>query len=441
MDLETLRRRLGELGARTVRLEWSDLHGLSRGKRLSVDAFLASAHSGFSFSSAALCTNLRGDVAPLALGPMNQEWGNFVARPLLETLRPLPLEPRSCQVLADLETPEGEPVLESPRLALKTALDQAARRGFGVTVGLELEFYLFADDQCQVLRPGRQVYRTLQGEAEKRFVEAADEVFRAMGLAVEAVFPEDAPGQLEVVLQPGPALEVADSAFLAKNLIKETARNQGLFASFLSKPLAGESGCGFHFHQSLTYLETGAAAFHDPSQEHGVSAVLRGYLAGQLRGLREAAGFYLPTVNAYKRILSRDTGCLSATWGFDNRTAALRVVGSSPDSLRLENRVPGGDANPYLAIAAALGTGLAGIDEGLEPPPPTRGNAYIKGSRETALPTSLREALRCLHDSSILRRALGPSAVDRFLALKWDEVHRFERAITDWEREEYLEFL
>jgi glutamine synthetase len=330
-------------------------------------------------------------------------------------------------------------VEESPRHVLRRVLSSTRSRGFEVCIGLELEFYLFRDRECVPPPAGKQVYHLRQTPAEARVLRAILDTMEALGIPAEAGFPEDAPGQLEVVLPPAPALEVADAAFLVRNLAKEIASQQGLFCTFLSKPLADESGSGLHIHQSLASLSSGLSAFYDGTQEGGLSHLLRHYLAGQLAYLPQAFALYLPTINAYKRALNREHGGLAATWGFDNRTAALRVLGRSPGSLRLENRVAGGEANPYLAIAACVATGLAGIEADLEPPTPTTGNAYAPVSDHQLLPTNLRHALDLLDGSRILREALGEAAVDRFLALKWDEVRRFESSITDWERAEYLD--
>jgi glutamine synthetase len=168
---------------------------------------------------------------------------------------------------------------------------------------------------------------------------------------------------------------------------------------------------------------------------------MRSFMAGQLILLPPACAFYLPTVNAYKRVRSRGQGPLTATWGLDNRTAALRVLGKGNDGLRFENRVPGGEANPYLALAVSLATGLHGVDRRLSLPPELHGSAYRHTRDYPALPATLRESLKALEESPEMEEWLGAELVQRFIALKQGEEERFERAVTDWERREYFEFL
>jgi glutamine synthetase len=260
-----------------------------------------------------------------------------------------------------------------------------------------------------------------------------------MGFNVETAILEDGPGQFEITMRPGPPLMVADAAFRVKNLIKEAASKKGLIATFLSKPLTGEAGNGLHLHQMLCDRE-GRSLFSEDGAGQ-MSEIMRHYIAGQMALLSPACAFYLPTVNAYKRIRSRGQGPLTATWGYDNRTTALRVLGRGSDSLRFENRVPGGEANPYLALAVAIASGLYGVDRQMIPPPPIPGSAYSPAADSCELPTTLRASLRALEQNHEIVEWLGDELVQRFISLKEGEMERFERAVTDWERNEYLEYL
>ncbi len=423
-----------------VRVEWSDLHGLARGHRLALSRFLDGWRDGFGFSSAAMEMDLQGETTRADSPEKRHGWPTFHALPLPETLLRFPLEASTAQVLAEPQMVDGSPVAFAPRTALRRILQTLLARGYSLRVGMEFEFYLL-NAKGEPLGPGRQAYRTRCGPEEDGFREDLQGLLGAMGFDIETAILEDGPGQFEITMKAGAPLVVADSAFRVKNLIKEAATKRGLLATFISKPLTHEAGSGLHLHQQLCDLD-GRSLFHDPDAPHGMSALMRDWLSGQLALMAPACAFYLPTVNAYKRLRTRGQGPISATWGIDNRTAAARTLGKG-DSLRFENRVPGGEANPYLVIAAAIAGGMYGLEESPPLPPMLEGSAYDhERDAETAiLPNSLRDSLAALCDSRELTERLGPELVERFVALKQGEEDRYERTVTDWERAEYFEYL
>jgi glutamine synthetase len=426
-------------GVQTVRAEWCDLHGLSRGHRLATRRFLEGWRSGFGFSSAALEMDLQGEITRPEGEAKLAGWPSYYAIPQPETLLLFPLEPVTAQVLAEPHTGDGVCIESGPRAVLRRILRRVEERGFSMCVGMEFEFYLLAGDG-EPLKPGRQAYRMRCGPEEEKFREDLQSLLGTMGFDIETAILEDGPGQFEITLRPGSPLTVADAAFRVKNLIKEAASKRGLLATFISKPLTGEAGSGLHIHQQLWNLE-GQSLFYAPDAPDGMSDLMRSFIAGQLALLCPASAFYLPTVNAYKRIRSRGQGPLTATWGYDNRTTALRVLGQGSEGLRFENRVPGGEANPYLALAVAIASGLYGVDRQMIPPPPIPGSAYSPASDGCELPATLRESLRALEQNHEIVEWLGDELVQRFISLKEGEMDRFERAVTDWERQEYLEYL
>jgi glutamine synthetase len=400
---------------------------------------LADWRSGFGFSSAALEMDLQGEITRPGGEAMREGWPSYYARPQAETLLIFPLEETTAQVISEPYDCDGQVIASGPRATLRRIVEKARDRGFSMRIGMEFEFYLLRSDG-EPLRPGRQAYRMLCGPEESEFREDLQRLLGTMGYDLETAILEDGPGQFEITLKPSDPLSVADAAFRVRNLIKEAATRKGLLATFLSKPLTGESGSGLHIHQQLCDLD-GDSLFYSESDPKGMSVLMRNFIAGQLALLGPACALYLPTVNAYKRIRSRGQGPLTAAWGFDNRTAALRVLGAGRNGLRLENRVPGGEANPYLALAAALATGLHGLDRGLTPPRALCGSAYECAKEYPHLPATLRESLRELETSAMLVEWLGAELIERFICLKRDEEERFERAVTDWERREYFEFL
>lgn len=421
-----------------VRVEWCDLHGVARGKRVHVDHFLTSGPRGVSFSSASIEMDLRGEIP--WLGEKRLPWPSLYACADLSTLRLVPGEPHTAAVTCDLVDEAGEPISFAPRQVLRRVLSEAADRGFAYCVGAELEFYLFRDAQFSLLPPGKLVYRIRNSAQEQDVVLALFRELCESGLQCESIHAEDGPGQFEIVLRHGPALQVADALFVARNLTKELASRAGLVATFLPKPLPNESGSGLHLHQSLRDRDSGQPAFCAPEHSVWKCPTLEHFLAGQLAYTPEVAALLLPTVNAYKRASARKA---QMNWGEDDRSASFRVLWRA-EGFSVEHRVAGADANPYLCLAAALATGLEGTDRALPVGPARRHADPTNDERPNAcppLPTNLLEAVARLRHSEVARRWLGDALVDKFATLKQDEAERYARAFTDWERQEYLEYL
>ncbi|NLC57432.1 MAG: glutamine synthetase [Armatimonadetes bacterium] len=420
----------------TVRIQWCDLHGVERGKRVQTAFFLEAGPHGFPFSTASLAMDLRGQVP--GAGDQPGAWPNLYARPDLDTLHLVAYEPHTAAVLCDLVDPDGSPVPESPRQVLRQVLAAAEARGFNCWIGPELEFYLFRDAQGTLLPPGRLAYRLGNGREEQELLDALRAASAAAGIVCESIHAEDGPGQFELILRHGRALEAADALFLLRSAVKEIARRAGLVATFLPKPLPNESGSGLHLHQSLHHIPSGVPAFTCRPGTRRATPTLEQYLAGQLAFTPELAALLLPTINAYRRVAARR---LRVNWGVDDRSAAFRIL-ARDDGLTLEHRVAGADANPYLLIAAALATGLEGIARAL--PTVAVHLDAPGGGRATdgaPLPRSLLDAVEALEHSETARRWLGSPLVERFAALKRDEAERYARTCTDWERREYLEYL
>ncbi|MBI3920067.1 MAG: glutamine synthetase [Armatimonadetes bacterium] len=424
-----------------IRIVWCDVHGLARGKVVSRRKFFDELHQGITFSIASLFMDLRGDVVDPSLQAAKTGWTSCYACPELETLHLCPTEPRTAEVLAHLHRAGDKQIACVPRTALDQVLGKAARLGFHFLIGSELEFYLLEGEAWTVLPPGKNCYRLLRGGQEKRFLTAVQEALQRAQLNFEATMFEDGPGQCEIVLFPTPALQHADQVFQVKTLIKSLAAAQGLTATFLSKPVEGESGSGYHIHQTLVAPGETHSLFDESRFGELATTRISNYTAGQLIHFPELSAFLLPTVNAYKRIRTRGAKPLALTWGEDNRTVALRVLGKDTLDARVENRVSGGEANPYLAIATSIAAGVQGMVEEEALPPATEGNAFENNCDGKTFPANLGEALDRLEASQVARSWLGHEMIDHFVTLKRSEWERFLRSVTDWEKQEYVAFL
>jgi glutamine synthetase len=265
------------------------------------------------------------------------------------------------------------------------------------------------------------------------------EGMRQFGIPLEGLHCETGPGVYEAAITVDGALAAADKAALFKTAMKQIAHRHGVSVTFMAKPSEKLPGCSGHLHQSL--WRDGKNAFHDPRATRGMSKLMRSYLAGQLQLMRELTAIYSPTINSYKRYVPGVWAPLSASWGTENRTCAIRVIGADDaKAARVEYRQTAADINPYTAIAASLAAGLWGIENGLtDLPPETRGEAPSSGKE--ALPRSLREATALLAQSKIARKILGAEFVDHYVRTREWEVRQFEVAVSDWEVKRYFEII
>jgi glutamine synthetase len=411
-------------GVEIVRVLWSDLHGVARGKDVLVDEFPRVARHGVSFCRAMLLTDL-------AANPVEGEettgsgWPDATAKPDPDTM--LSVEPGIAICLAEVEDAEL-----SARGLLRA---QVERFDAQPVIGPELEFYL-----CQADPSAPNGWRQyLERDTAGYVVGNANDPAGMLPLLLRTCRPlgvtggnhEFGGGQFEINLRHTDALAAADRAFLFKHLVKEVSAAKGLRATFMGRPFDGKSGNGSHTHISL--LQDSRNLFDDPAGEHGLSRLALSFLAGVLEHAPALSAILNPTVNAYKR-LGVGLAPISAYWGLDNRAACVRVPPERGAGARLEVRIGDGTANPYLATAALLAAGHDGIERELTPPAPVRSDDPLGGPR---LPTSLGEALAALAEDKALIDRLGSGFVDAFSRLKQQEIDRFAAAVTDWEFREY----
>jgi glutamine synthetase len=358
----------------------------------------------------------------------------------------------SAQVICDIFTPEGERFPGDPRGVLIRALAEAAELGYTYTVGSELEFFLLrADPTDGRLRP---VSHDSAGYFD-RPLDLGDEVRQemvarldSMGIPVESSHHEVAAGQYEIDLSSQDALKAADQLVTLKYTLKAVAKRHGLHATFMPKPIYGQAGSGMHTHQTLSEHGGEANAFYGRSDEYHLSACARQFIAGQLSHARALCALVAPLVNSYKRFVPGFEAPMAISWAQMNRSALIRVPrvsNADRSTLGVEFRAPDPSCNPYLAFAGMLTAGLSGIKQKLPLPPPVEENLYAFDPERLArhqlgrLPASLAEALSDLRHDDVLRDALGPHLLERFIEAKEMEWQAYERQVTNWEVDTYLE--
>jgi glutamine synthetase len=433
---------LSDQSVTSVRVVYSDLHGVSRGKDVPIGEFDRAAEHGLAFCSAIMGTDLRHTPVVGA----EQGYPDLIAKPDLSTITLLPWEPGVACCIADLEPVSGTSATPAdPRGAVRKAVAGFEELGYSPIVGPELEFFLCIPDPAAPNGIRRYVDNlsmvyTVGPQADpKGVVRQITEALSRLGMHSYASNHEFMNSQYEINLRHGPALGAADRAFRLKSAVKDVAATHGLIATFMGKPFNDQGGSGFHIHFSLDREDDNAFADHgDPD---GVSAELRHFSAGVLAHAGALSAFLNPTVNAYRRLVPDSLAPTHANWGWDNRTSFIRIPAERGRASRVEVRVGDGSANPYLAIAAILFAGLHGVRDKLELGPPVGGDAYTLSEPGEPLPTSLDAALDALAADAVLRDAMGPQIVDTFLAMKRFELDRHRQWVSDWELAEYLHHL
>jgi glutamine synthetase len=367
-------------------------------------------------------------------------YGDMKMVPDLATWRLLPWLPKTALVFCDVYTEEGEPIEEAPRWVLRRQVERAAKVGYVVKTASELELYLFREsfDEARAKRyhgltpvsSYLEDYHILQTSKEEPLVRAIRNHMEAAGVPVEFSKGEWGRGQEEINLRYAEALEMADRHVLYKHGVKEIAWLQGCSVTFMAKYDMGAAGSSFHLHSSLWDRGGNRNLFAAKGSREG-TALFQEWLAGQMAMARELAYFYAPTINAYKRYQAGSFAPTRIACGWDNRTCGFRICGEG-SGFRVENRIPGADANPYLAFAATIAAGLHGIGKKLKPPKRYEGNAY-EDPTLTQVPKTLREALDELAGSDVARETFGPRVVEHYLHHGRLEQQAFDQSVTDWE--------
>jgi len=433
----------------TVLVACIDMQGRLMGKRFHAAFFCDGGHKETHCCNYLLAVDMEMNTVP---GYKSTGWekgyGDYVLRPDMSTLRLVPWLPGTALVLGDLlDHHSHEEVDVSPRAILKRQVARARAMGFEPMMATELEFYIF-ENAYENLRDGgmrdlkpisgyNEDYHLFQTTKEEGLMRAVRNGLYAAGIPVENTKGEADSGQHEVNYKYSNALDTADNHVIVKQAVKEIAHAQGKSVTFMAKYDHRKAGSSSHIHQSLWSLD-GKPSFADDKDVHGMSAVMKHFLAGQLAHARDITACLAPYVNSYKRFTIGMFAPTKAVWSADNRTAGFRVCGEHTKAVRVECRIPGSDVNPYLACAALLAAGLDGIEKKMELEPELKGDMYsAKGIRE--IPHNLREAADLLNQSTMLRAAFGDDVVDHYHhAAQW-EISETDRVVTDFELQRLLE--
>jgi glutamine synthetase len=370
-------------------------------------------------------------------------YGDFAIAPDMATLRRIPWLDRTALVICDVANHDGSPVVASPRQVLIAQYERAAEMGYTPMMASELEFYLYKESYAEAHEkdfkdltptiPYILDYHILATTMDEQYLGPIRRGMHAAGIPVEFSKGEAWYGQHEVNFRYADAVTSADRHTIYKNGAKEIAFLHDISASFMAKPSEKDIGSSCHIHTSL--LDTsGKSAFVDGHEE---TDVFRHFLGGQRAHIRELALFVAPSINSYKRYAAESWAPTSVSWGRDNRTCGFRIVGHG-QSRRVECRIPGADANPYLAFAALLGAGLDGIENGTDPGPELKGNAYEAGEAE-AFPSTLREAVDLWEGSDFARTTFGEAVHKHYLNYGQTEQRLFDEVVTDYERRRMFE--
>ncbi|GMQ87474.1 MAG: glutamine synthetase [Gammaproteobacteria bacterium] len=432
-----------------VKVGMFDIDGILRGKHMSREKFLSALDKGFGFCDVVLGWDSDDRLYDnVKYTGWHTGYPDALVRILPESCREIPFEPDTLFFLAEFSGP-AERVC--PRGVLRRVIEKANAMGFSAHAGFEYEFFVFNETResirekryhdLKTLAPGNFGYSVLRNSVDTEIYQQILDTTESMDFPLESLHEETGPGVLEAALAVDSALNAADKAALFKTFTKVIAQRQGLLATFMAKWSPDWPGQSGHIHISL---KDGADSpvFFDPAATDNMSDVMCHFVAGQQKLMPELLAMIAPTINAYSRLVPGFWAPTVATWGVDNRTCALRVIAGGEQAQRVEYRVGAADANPYLILAAALASGLWGIEQGLQPEARVEGNAYDQQFPEHLhFPPTLWDAAQHLKQSSIARQAFGDEFVEHFAASREWEEREFRKHITDWELGRYLEII
>ncbi len=432
----------------TVLVAGIDMQGRLMGKRFEAHFFVNGGHVETHCCNYLLAVDMEMTTVP---GYKSSNWaagyGDYVMKPDMATMRALPWLPGTVLVLADLLDHHHVPVPHAPRQMLKRQVERARAMGLEPMMATELEFYLFENSyeslrdngfrDLKAISAYNEDYHIFQTTKEEDVMRANRNGLYAAGVPIENSKGEADAGQEEVNYKYSDALDTADNHTIVKHGIKEIAWTKGRSVTFMAKYDHRKAGSSAHVHQSL-WTKDGKAAFADKDDVHGMSPLMKHYMAGQLAYARELTVFLAPYVNSYKRFTIGMFAPTKAVWSADNRTAGFRVCGEHSKAIRVECRIPGSDVNPYLTCAALLAAGLEGIEQKMELEPEMKGDMYHAGNvRE--IPHNLREAADMLSGSRMLRAAFGDDVVDHYVHNARWEISETDRVVTDFELQRLME--
>ena len=435
-----------------VKIAFTDIDGILRGKYISVEKFFSVVESSTGFCNVIFGWD-SGDVAydNIEYTGWHTGYPDSASKIDLSTFRKIPWENDVPFFLGEIIEANGDPSYVCPRQLLKTVLNRANDLGYMPYFSQEFEWYNFAetpqsihDKQFKNLTPlthGMFGYSILRSSLQSPYFTELFDLLKKFNVPLEGLHTETGPGTYEAAIGYSEIVEAADRAVLFKTAVKEIAYRHGCMATFMAKVNENLPGCGGHVHQSLWNKTGNKNLFYNEKDPMKMSGLMKNYLAGQLYCLPLILPMYAPVINSYKRLVEGEWAPTTLTWGIDNRTVALRVLSCSSKSCRVETRVIGSDVNPYLAMAAALASGLYGIKNKLKlKQSATSGNGY-KDYSNGILPKTLDEATQAMKQSEVAKEILGEKFVDHFVQTREWEWRQHLKAVTDWEYKRYFEII
>lgn len=457
MNRSAVKNLIEDLELKTILVGTPDVNGNFRGRGVKPEHFLGTiCEEGLGICDCIYnMDTLDGLHENTAEVPWYPSWEDgyrdYVIRPDLETFSVVPWLDRTAAVIGDVcDQNTGELLEIAPRSLLKKLVARADALGYRILATTELEFILFPESINDIaakgfrdikrLSPGAYDYSLYRMAVHQELIEEIVEHMNNRGIRVDTYQVEAAGGQFEIQLRHADILSAADRAFFYKSGVKEIVARKGMTASFMAKFDSADFGSGCHVHQSVVDRKTGKNLFWDPAREHHVSELMATYAGGLMATLTDFTVMWAPYVNSYKRLNPGTAAGINETWGLDNRTVGVRVLSESETSCRLEQRAPGADINPYLALAGMLAGGLYGIENQIQPPPMRSGNAYeVPVSEARQSPRTLGEAVALFLASKPAVEYLGETFVKYYAEFKNCEYAQFCQYVTDWEKRKYLE--
>ena len=442
------RRILQERGLRHVKVGVHDIDGVLRGKYLHIDKFSGALDGGMGFCDVVLGWDSNDQLYDnVTYTGWHTAYPDANVRILPETCREIATEPGNLLFLCEF-VDKAEEIC--PRGVLRRVLARAAKLGFEVKVGFEYEFFVFAETAFSIrekgfknlkpISPGFFGYSMLRNSVLSDWYRDLLAMCETMDMGIEGLHTETGAGVLEAALRVKDGLGAADSAALFKLYTKVLAQKRDWLATFMAKWSKDWPGCGGHMHMSL--WKDGRSVFHDDAGPHRMSDTMRHFVGGQRALMPELLAMVASNVNSYRRLIPGFWAPTVSSWGVENRTTSLRVIPGSAKSTRVEYRVAAADANPYLALAAAVGSGLWGVENKIDPGEPIKGNSYeIEHPEKAQLPRTLMEAAGRLKASTAARELFGDAFVDHYSATREWEEREFRKAITEWELDRYMEII
>lgn len=452
MNEEQIKTYLKENNITKIKFAFADIDGVLRGKVIHPKKFIDGLEGGYGFcdvvwgwdSSDACYDNVK-------LTGWHTGYPDQMCRIDLSTLRNVPWDDDIPFFLGDFSKADGNDLPACGRSLLKRIARQCDEMGYHTEFAQEFEWFNFSETpqslqeksftNLETLTPGMFGYSILRTSLNDQFYNDLFDLMLQFNVPLEGLHTETGPGVYEAAILHDSVLEAADKAVLFKTAVKEIANKHGIIASFMAKWNENLPGCSGHIHQSLWTKDKLKNLFYSADDEYNMSDLHKHYLAGQLYCLPQILPMYAPTINSYKRLVEGAWAPTTVTWGIDNRTTALRVIHTSENYTRLETRIPGSDTNPYLAMAAALASGLYGIKNKLPLNiPATEGNGY-EDKRNGSLSSNLFDATNIMKGSAIAKELFGEAFVDHFTNTRIWECRQFGKSVTDWELKRYFEII